>query len=184
MFIQRQYVTLRLARYIDLLRQLAAGDGLDAKAFEVTDAEKIATLKQLDGRLYEVTKIRKYVLLRLDELLANSSVVTYDHPIVTVEHVLPQHPGPDSRWRETFDDEARERWTHHIANLVLLSREKNSEAQNFDFEEKKQRYFTGRRGVTAFVLTTGVLMADEWTPKVLQERRETILATLTREWLG
>ncbi|WP_202971195.1 HNH endonuclease family protein [Saccharothrix sp. ALI-22-I] len=68
--------------------------------------------------------------------------VTYDHKLITVEHVLPQTPGQDSQWLGLFDDDQRARWTHRIANLVLLNHEKNSEAQNYDFETKKQKYFT------------------------------------------
>ena len=35
----------------------------------------------------------------------------------------------------------REKYTHRIGNLVLLPRRKNSEAQNYDFDVKKQKYF-------------------------------------------
>ena len=50
---------------------------------------------------------------------------SYDHKIITVEHVLPQNPNPDSKWVKVFDAEARAKWTHRLGNLVLLPRRKN-----------------------------------------------------------
>lgn len=180
MFIRRVYVTPRLLRYIDLLRQLDAGDGLHAAAFELSDEEKANTREALNGDVYLVTKTRKYVLLRLDETLANSPGVTYDHAVVTVEHVLPQNPKADSYW--VFTDDQRERWTHRIANLLLLNRVKNAEAQNYEFDKKKIRYFQSSKGVATFALTSQVLQEPVWTPEVLERRQKDLLEILTRLW--
>jgi hypothetical protein len=49
-------------------------------------------------------------------------------------------------------------WVDPIANLVLLSRRKNSEANNYDFETKRTKYFqSAKTGVANFALTTQVL---------------------------
>lgn len=45
-------------------------------------------LRLLDGEIYQQARVRRYVLLRLDEELANNPGVSYDHKIITVEHVL------------------------------------------------------------------------------------------------
>jgi hypothetical protein len=182
MFIRRVYVTPRLVRYIELLRNLDSGEGLAGTAFTLSEEEKEDTLRSLGGEIYLVTKIRKYVLLRLDESLANNPGVTYDHPVITVEHVLPQHPKADSAWRRTFSDEQRLRWTHRLANLLLLNRIKNSEAQNYDFDEKKARYFQGSKGVATFALTSQVLNQANWIPEVLERRQEYLLAVLAGTW--
>ena len=171
MYIRRVYVTPRLVRYIDLLRQLDAGQGLDAHAFALGTDEKAETLDALGGAVYKVTKIRKYVLLRLDESLAKEPGVTYEHAVITVEHVLPQSPKADSLWARRFTAEQREYWTHRIANLVLLNRIKNSEAQNYDFDDKKDKYFQSSKGVVTFALTSQVLNTSTWTPEVLEGRR-------------
>jgi hypothetical protein len=76
----------------------------------------------------------------------------------------------------------RDGWVHRLANLVLLSRNKNSEAQNFDFETKKEKYFTSDKGVVPFVLTTQVLKHVEWTPMVLQNRQVDLLEKLRELW--
>ncbi|MDR6974209.1 hypothetical protein J2X68_000887 [Streptomyces sp. 3330] len=182
MFVRRVYTTPRVTRYADVLRELDAGQGLNAPSLALTEAEKEETLARLDGDVYQVTRTRKYVLLRLDETLAAKPGVTYDHPLITVEHVLPQTPRAGSDWLTHFTDEQRGQWTHRLANLVLLNRTKNSSAQNYDFEEKKAKYFTGRHGVSTFALTSQVLHRESWTPQALQKRQQRLVGLLADEW--
>lgn len=82
----------------------------------------------------------------------------------------------------SFTDDEREYWTHRLANLVLLNRTKNSEAQNFSFSKKKTQYFTSKRGVTNFSLTSQVLSCDEWTPAVLEARQAELMKQLAKLW--
>ncbi|WP_199839256.1 HNH endonuclease family protein [Streptomyces sp. NRRL F-5122] len=112
MFIRRVYTTPRVTRYADLLRELNAGRELDAPSFILTDTEKTETLDRLDADLYLVARTRKYVLLRLDEMLASKPGVSYDHPLITVEHILPQNPKRGSDWLRHFTDDQRQQWTH------------------------------------------------------------------------
>ncbi|MFE5967986.1 DUF262 domain-containing protein [Streptomyces sp. NPDC056463] len=182
MFIRRVYTTPRVMRYAELLRQLDQGQGLDSPAFELTEAEKAETRARLEGELYLVGKIRKYVLLRVDEVLSEAHGVKYELPLITVEHVLPQHPPAGSRWTELFDEEQRAHWTHRLGNLVLLNRAKNSAAQNYDFTAKKAKYFTGRSGAVPFALTSQVLQYEDWTPYVLEAQQKTLVDLLVMEW--
>ncbi len=182
MLLRRTYATPRANRYAQLLKELAAGHGVDAPSLELSAEEKQETKARLGGELYLVTKVRKYVLLRLDEMLANNPGVTYDHALITVEHVLPQNPKAGSVWLQDFSVDDLEHWTHRLANLVLLNRAKNSEAQNYDFAEKKNRYFTGKNGVATFALTSQVLGQPQWTPQVLHDRQQSLLTTLSSGW--
>lgn len=182
MLLRRVYSTPRSQRYVELLKHLHAGDGLDSAAFELTPEELDETRARLDGEVYLVRPVRKYVLMRLDSLLAADSGATYDHGIITVEHVLPQFPADDSEWLQWFDEEQAAHWVHRLGNLLLLNRRKNSAASNYDFAEKKRRYFTTVNGVSAFALTTQVLQEDEWTPEVVQRRQDELTAMLRREW--
>jgi hypothetical protein len=181
MLLRRVYATPRAQRYADMLKELDA-KGSAPGALSLTEDEKQGTLDRLDGEIYLVTAVRKYVLLRLDEVLANSPGVAYDHAIITVEHVLPQNPKADSDWRKLFSDAQRARWTHRLGNLVLLNRAKNSAAQNYDFGKKKQQYFTGKSGVAPFALTIGVMGETAWTPEVVEDRQRTLKNTLAEEW--
>lgn len=182
MLLRRTYATPRANRYAQLLKELDNGAGAGAPALELDPVERQETRLRLGGEIYLATRVRKYVLLRLDEMLANNPGVLYDHPIITVEHVLPQQPASDSVWMSNFSDDERAYWTHRLANLVLLNRQKNSEAQNYDFDKKKEKYFTGRHGVSAFALTTQVLAQPSWTPEVLQVRQQELLSRLTAGW--
>ncbi len=57
-----------------------------------------------------------------------------------VEHILPQKPTLSSQWAKDFSEEERERYTHSLANLTLLGGNKNSQASNLDFKDKKKIY--------------------------------------------
>ena len=95
--------------------------------------------------------------------------------------MLPQSPSLDSEWITRFpDEEEREQWTHRLGNLVLLSRRKNSQAQNYDFERKKSGYL--QSGVVPFALTTEVVNESEWTPAVLEQRQKRLIDRLRSEW--
>lgn len=180
--LRRVYTTPRVQRYLELLKQLDDGDGLDSSAFELTEEEKSETRERLLGEIYLVRPVRKYVLLRLDSLLAANPGATYSHKIITVEHVLPQHPREESQWLEDFSEEERAFWTHRLGNLVLLNRTKNSEAQNYDFTVKKEKYFSGTKGAALFALTTQVLALSAWTPEILERRHQELTDRLVAEW--
>jgi hypothetical protein len=182
MLVRRVYATPRAMRYAALLRELADNMGAAAPSFELTPSEITETVARLDGNIYLAGKTCKYVLLRLDEVVGQNPGVTYDHPRITVEHVLPQKPSSSSLWREVFDDEQRNEWTDRLGNLVLLNRSKNSQAQNYDFAKKKNLYFKSKNGVPTFALTFQVLAEDEWTPALLEKRQSNAMAALRKEW--
>ncbi len=182
MFVRRVYTTPRVTRYAELLKELDQGLGLDSPALRLSSDERAETLTRLGGDVYQFTKTRKYILLRLDERLAKDPGVTYAHGTITVEHVLPQNPSANSPWLENFSEEQREYWTHRLANLVLLNQAKNSEASNLPFATKKAKYFTGKNGVAAFALTSQVLTYEEWTPSVLEQRQIEVVSVLEKVW--
>ena len=143
----------------------------------------MATAK-INGSEATVAKLgpRLYILLRLDADLAGDAGVTFKPEYQTVEHVLPQSPAADSEWRRLFTDDQRETWGHKLANLVLLTRAKNSEAQNFDFAKKKDKYFSAKNGVAMYATTSQVLNTGNWTPAVLEWRQREILDRLSKVW--
>jgi hypothetical protein len=182
--ILRNNVNERINRYAELLSAIEQKKDLyaDDSPLQLNPTEKKDIVTTLDGDLYLQAKIRQFVLLRLDAALARGEAI-YNYSTITVEHVLPQTPQPGSIWMEWFPTEQlRETWTHRIGNMVLLSRPKNSEAQNFDFDVKKQKYFTSARGVANFALTTQVLTEKEWTPDVVERRQKEAISHLKRVW--
>lgn len=183
-FLLRQsYTTPRIGRYLELLNQLKAGAGLDAPAFDLSDEERELSLAALQGDIYKMQPRRaRYVLLRLDELLAKDPGATYDHTIISIEHVLPQNPKDPSQWRLDFTDEQRAELTHKLGNLLLLNHRKNSQANNYDYMAKKAKYFTTSTGSAVFALTTQVLDQPIWTPAVITQRQQQLTDLLAKEW--
>jgi hypothetical protein len=121
------------------------------------------------------------LLLRLDSLLSGGGA-SYDYSVISVEHVLPQTPKPGSKWLEWFPDQvARTGCVHRIGNLALLTRKKNSQASNWDFDRKKDSYFR-RDGVSPFVLTTQVIDEAEWLPSVVNARQSRLVGVLENHW--
>jgi Protein of unknown function DUF262/Protein of unknown function (DUF1524) len=183
MMVIRANVNERLYRYAEVLGEIDKGQDvtrpggpMDLRAGEIEKA-----LNALDGDLYLATKINRYVLLRLDAALSGAGV-TYEHPIISIEHVLPQRPQANSEWLKWFPDPQREAWTHRLGNLVLLAKTKNSAARNFDFTHKKSVYFQGKGGVSPFAITTRVLSESVWTPEVLATRQASHLQVLKDVW--
>ncbi len=184
LFLTRADATTRIGRYGALLQAIQAGADLFAEdsPLQLTAAEKVGVLNTLNDEIYTVTRIRLPLLLRLDSMLSGGAA-EFDNPIVTVEHVLPQNPAPGSLWMNDFPEEAdRVSWVHRLANLVLLTQRKNSQAGNLDFAEKKTRYFMTKGGVCAFPLTSQVLSEETWTPKTLQLRQKELIDKVAEVW--
>ena len=183
LFIVRANVYRRTSIYADILRAIDHEEDLYgvSSPLQLSSGEIADVLSALDGPIGTLTRVRRTLLLRLDSLLADEGA-RYDHSTITVEHVLPRKPERNSQWLSDFpDEEEREEWTDRLANLVLLSRTKNSQALNYDFDRKKTAYFQ-RGGVVTFALTTQVVAESEWTPDVLQRRQRELINALKKEW--
>lgn len=183
MFICRDSANKRISRYADIIGKIDSGDDVlgDNSPIHLSPERKNEILEQLDGPVYETPQIRRAVLLRLDEAISEVGA-TYDHKIISIEHVLPQKPAEGSEWMKLFNEEERGYWTHRLANLVLLSRSKNSKVQNYPFEKKKEKYFVSKNGTSTFALTTQVRGADSWTPDYLAVRQKDLLETCRQIW--
>lgn len=183
LFIRRADINERIRRYADVLRAIELKDDLwpDHSPIQLTAKEKAETLNALNGEIYLQTRVHLPVLLRLDSSLAGVGA-QYQRPVISVEHVLPQHPAQDSQWTKWFPDvNERGFWTHRLSNLVLLSRRKNYRASNYEFDRKKREYFQ-QRDVSPFPITTQVLRETEWTPEVLKRRQQELINVLKKEW--
>ena len=178
-------VNERIERFSALTNAIEVGADLSlaTSPLQLSQAEQYQTYSALSGPLYETHSPRALalLLLRLDRLLSDGAA-SYQHDVVSVEHVMPQQPAPNSEWEAWVPDKAvHQWWVHRLGNLALLSRKKNSSASNRDFSWKKSAYFT-KSGTSAFALTTQVLQHEEWTAAVMQQRQDVLLATLEAHW--
>ncbi len=175
----------RAERYHRLQMSIKQGNNVYASAspLQLTDDEQRDTYRALNGNLYinVNASLCKYILLRLDSLLSDGSA-SYDFPTISVEHVLPQKVAVNSEWTKWFPADVQSRWVHRLGNLVLLSRQKNHDASNYDFTRKKEVYFSNRLGVSPFVLTSQVINTHEWTLDVVQKRQHELVNRLAKYW--
>ncbi|MBD5583654.1 MAG: HNH endonuclease, partial [Clostridia bacterium] len=101
----------------------------------------------------------------------------------TIEHVLPQAVDIASDWAKKWvKEEDRKFWLHRIANLVPLTRRKNSEAQNYDFDIKKSKYFYSSKGISSYALTSQVLATKDWTLDIVKERQKNLMDVFKDKW--
>ena len=126
MFVMRHDINTRITRYAKAITQLQKGIAPDATKSDLmlTAKEKLEFLTELDGPIYEKARVRLPLLLRLDASFTDGGA-SYDHGIITVEHVMPQNPRADSPWLSMFDDEEeRDRWTHCLGNCAAYQGKK------------------------------------------------------------
>jgi len=174
----------RIERYGRLLDAIEKGNDLYASdsPLQLTEKEGRLFVKELNGDVYrQIPKRRLYILLRLDSALSDGSA-TYEHGVISIEHVLPQNPPVDSQWCEWFSTQSEQDcWVHRLGNLLLLNHRKNSSASNFEFDKKKTAYFM-KGGVSPFPLTTQAVSETEWTIAVVERRQNELLEHLKRVW--
>ncbi len=177
-------VTHRIERYAKVLADIEnAADDDFGTAIELAPEEKEQFLSRLNSDMYKmVSNKRNYLILRLDSFVSDGAA-SYDSKILTIEHVLPQTVDENSQWAKWWpNSEEREQWVHKIGNLLPLAKRTNSQAQNYDFVTKKEKYFRGKAGVTAYALTTQVLMYPEWKPEDVKARQDELMKVYVKNW--
>ena len=182
-----QDVNHRMARYKFILAEIKERSDSTLEDpihnIELTEWEKEEYMNTLDGDIYTMPSARRnYIIQRLDSFVSDGGA-TYNTKLFTIEHVLPQNPSSGSEWLEIWSDaKARQYWLNRIANLVPLTRQRNSAAQNYDFALKKTKYFTTKSGTSSYQLTTQVINIESWTPVVVEQRQKDLLAVFRKCW--
>jgi len=185
MLARKSGVNERIERFSALTGVIEKGTDLfgEGSPLQLSRSEQFDTYAALNGPLYETHSPRALaiLLLRIDRLLSDASA-EYQHEVVSVEHVMPQQPAPNSQWQKWVPHaNDHQQWVHRLGNLALLSRKKNSAASNYEFEKKKTAYFT-KGGVSSFALTTQVLQNGEWTLDVMTSRQKALMSKLESHW--
>ena len=182
-------INRRIERYKLLLEEMEMNPfhSMDdpLSSIELSNGERKEFADALNGEIYKFTGVRRnYIILRLNAFVSDGAARFDSEPnILTIEHVLPQTVKPGSEWKKLWPDTAvRELWLNRIANLVPLTRKKNSEARNFDFERKKEIYFKGKNGTTTYPLTTQVLGENTWTPEIVESRQKELMGKFIECW--
>ncbi len=179
--------TARIERMNNIIRTIESAGSAD-EVFSVDDPFRALLGFNFDedgfNRTIETAvykrRYTRYLLLKLDYLYADHSN-RMSLETLSVEHVLPQNPKPDSHWCKDFTEEQRQQWTDRLGNLVLITTQKNTSQGNLDYADKKARYFEKR--ITTCPNSLRVLKNDRWTPVELDANHKSVLSKL-REHYG
>lgn len=167
--------TKRILNMTAILKQIEKSNDVAALfSSDVFKYDKKRLKDELNQDLYN-KPYAKYILLKLEYLTTEHNVLRR-YGSVSVEHVLPQNPKEGSNWDMDFTPKEKIKWTNKLANLVLLSKRKNSSASNRDFIEKKEKYLKGR--ITDLARSQEVLSYATWTPAILKSRQDDAIGKL------
>lgn len=186
MRITSSYEPERIQRYSSILKDIESFQGEDGnfgQHIELSEDEIREFIERLNSDVYNMTPVvRKYLVLRLDSFIGDGCA-TYTRKRFTLEHVLPQNIKSGSQWEKDWPEERTRRiWLHKICNLIPLNKKHNSSAQNYNFSEKKRKYFTNKEGVSTYALCTEVLTYETWTPRDVEERQKKLLDIYIKNW--
>ena len=173
LFVTSKGLNQRINRYKEVLEEMETEGNhyQNIESLELKEIEKEEFIKTLDGEIYTLPSYRRnYIIQRLNSFVSDGAV-KFNGKIFTIEHVLPQNPRMDSQI-----------WVNKIANLVALTRQHNSQAQNYDFEEKKQKYFQSSNGVTSYPITTQVNGIKHWNPRTVETRQNELMKVFIDKW--
>jgi hypothetical protein len=174
----------RIDRYCELIKAISENKDLflPGSPLQLSPGECREFLRKLNSDMYDLHYVCRYILVRSDAAFSEGSA-TYDIDKLSIEHILPRHPSDDSNWLKSFPTkELRDKYVHRLGNLVLLSRTRNIAAENFDFEQKKQKYFFFNGQSTPFVTTNELRSLSEWTPTIIEQRQNRQISKLRELW--
>jgi len=142
-WILQQSPTSRISAMNAVLRAIekakSAQEVIDKNEVFSYDREQVR--QAINGPIYGKS-FGKYLMLRLEYHLIDRSQPFAEFNRISVEHVFAaKAQEAAASGSQIFTPEEKEYWTDRLANLVLLSRIKNSELSNREFVDKKQKYF-------------------------------------------
>lgn len=149
--------------------QLKAG----LRAVYVPDEEFRNDFAQIPIATDSKRKFVAYVLCRLESHLTTIAH-DFESTPATVEHILPENPGPG--WEASFNEEDRTRFTFRLGNYTLLERNLNKEVGNRTFPEKQSFYAKSQ-----FKITRDIVQTD-WTPTAIGKRQAEMAKWATSVW--
>ena len=178
--ISQETPTTRVENMNKIMKEIERIDILDLDDFinnsTVFDINRKVYREVVNGNVYK-RKFVRYLLLKLEYLKSDNTVHLSSYKNISVEHILPQNPSPNSYWVNTFTKDERDLWTHKISNLVLISKRKNSKLGSLDYKEKKERYLKDR--VDAFKGSKIFLEKNsEWNVDILKKRQSVLVDML------
>lgn len=149
------------------------------QAFSLDNDEINDLSKRIDGPVgNEVARILLAVFVWMQEEEADDVVTQrLDFAKATLEHIIPVRPAANTNWLTDFDAKFRERYTHRLGNMTLLTSKTNSGAKNSEFAKKKTLYTR-----TLLKLTHELAGLDAISEAFIAERHTRIVKFLRARW--
>lgn len=171
-WVNRETPTKRLENMNKILKaiEIAENSNEVVENQELFEFDRERFFSEINGNIYG-QRYCKYLLLKVENYkMASDMVFISNYKNISVEHILPQSPKAESLWRKEFTDDEREYWTNKLANLMLITRRKNSQLSNSEFEEKKERY--SKENLTIFPSNNYIyLNTEKWSVSELEKRQ-------------
>jgi hypothetical protein len=171
-------------RMRNVIERIVAGDCLESPDSQLflTRSERAKIREKLDNPIGNKSRFVRPLLLRLNAEMLDKTIPTYFPRNVTLEHILPQKPGPRSQWRQKFPDQKRRvELSQMLGNFAILSTKVNPKASNFDFHKKREIMF-GTSDSNIFPLTAQLVRYSDWTADEIM-RRQTELTDMAKDIL-
>ena len=123
------------------------------------------------------TWLARYYLRSLDLTMSGEtepeSIANRNKEVLTLEHILPRHPGPE--WN--VEEEVALACQNRLGNLALLRASKNVEIGSDSFTEKIQAYEHSNLSITRQVLEY-----DRWTNEEVNDRQSKMAKLAVKTW--
>jgi hypothetical protein len=117
--------------------------------------------------------VARYLLRCFNNDLAATEEVSVGGPDkVHVEHIYPQNPPPDRRWKN------HARMVGRIGNLTLLDKGLNTYIKNADFPTKKEKAYK----TSKLEITQELLEFTDWDEGLVIKRQQTFAALAEKIW--
>jgi uncharacterized protein with ParB-like and HNH nuclease domain len=157
----------RYSRYTAILQQIDSSRSSSEFLLRLGEIDLTAVREACGSENFYNANHSKYLLVRA-EIVASEMDSPRHFQVRSVEHVLPQNPGPESEWSKTFSSMDHDQLVNSAGNLVLLSKSRNSRAGRKEFAAKKETYLEPR--VSDFPRSMQVLGYERWTPEIVRAR--------------
>ena len=179
-WIRRLGRTKRNTVYYNVISKLKKGttrSDIEGLIYSYANNEEFFNL--LNSNVYGMS-YAKALLLRLDTASQDDSVLKEYSGMISIEHILPQ-TATDAYWKSRFSEDEANAKVHKLGNLVLLSGRKNSQAQNYSFDKKREVY-QRKNESTSFDLTKQVCDTEDWTVKEIEKRQAELIELAEKTW--
>lgn len=174
---------IRMRRYRRVADEMTSDTDLFAGsgALSLSQDEREKLTQRLTGRFGSVSQ-RRALAFKLNALLKGGEFLTPSAD-ATVEHILPRHPAPGSRWLQDWPDLAvRRELCDCLGNFCLLTQADNRKADRLDYAEKRSSVFLKREAEGSYALTREAATWQSWTPETVQARNAKLVDLLVRDW--